>query len=141
MTAADTFDEPSDDIRADEAPGNLPGDRTVHETVPASPNGRSLWGLVRSWLWPTVEQRTVLIQARLESLNDQIERYPDTASNYVIRGELYLEAQFYDLATQDFSKALELSEKQYETNDWGVVVQALQARAVQGLEQARRKQR
>lgn len=83
-----------------------------------------------------MERRIQRIEARLIELNETITHYPETTAAYVLRGEIYLDAQFYDLATEDFTRAVTLAEGQYKTSDWGVVAQAMRDRARVGLQKA-----
>lgn len=94
-------------------------------------------------IWPSMARRVQRIEARLLELNETIRRCPETSAAYVLRGEIYLDAQFYDLATEDFTRAIALAEGQYKTSDWGVVAQAMRDRARVGLQkaQARRSNR
>lgn len=87
-------------------------------------------------VWPSMARRVQRVEARLLALNESITRYPETSAAYVLRGEIYLEAQFYDLATEDFTRAMALAEAQYKTSDWGVVAQAMRDRARVGLQKA-----
>lgn len=79
------------------------------------------------------------LEARLRSLNQTIELYPDAASNYVLRGELFLNVGEYAMAEADFRMALTLAETQFEISDWGLVEQATRDRAQEGLKRARRR--
>ena len=74
---------------------------------------------------------------RLAALDDAIVMHPDSPSNYVLRGEMYLKARDYLLAVHDFEQACRLIERHLEEDDWGVVAQSLQDRALRGLERAR----
>jgi hypothetical protein len=56
----------------------------------------------------------------------------------VLRGELYYQFGLYELAAADFQQALVLAERQLETEDWGVVTQAMLERAQTGLKRATR---
>ena len=76
---------------------------------------------------------------RLETLNGAIENYPEAPANYVIRGELLLEAEDYALAAQDFETALSLAQPLAESSNWGYINQALIDRARQGLRQCNQK--
>jgi hypothetical protein len=78
------------------------------------------------------------LEQRLVALNDAIALYPDASSNYVLRGELYLRAKVYALAAADFERAIALADEQMATSDWGLVAQAVQDRAQQGLKRAKR---
>jgi tetratricopeptide (TPR) repeat protein len=70
---------------------------------------------------------------QLRELVNAIERHPDAAVNYVLRGELYLKARQWDEAREDFRMALSLARSQYESSAWGVLAQGVQDRAIQGL--------
>jgi hypothetical protein len=76
---------------------------------------------------------------RLDHLEQAIENAPDTPANYVLRGELYLDAREYALAARDFQRAYELAVKQFERSDWGLIAQAMQDRALIGLQKAEKK--
>lgn len=78
-------------------------------------------------------------EARTAELTQMIESYPETAANYVFRGELLLKRRAYEQAADDFRHALELTTRQVRTAAWGLVAQALQDRALVGLEQAQRR--
>lgn len=69
----------------------------------------------------------------IEDLNWGIERYPDNATNYVLRGEWFLGQKQYLLAQADFERALELVEVQVQTDEWGIISQAMRDRAMSGL--------
>ena len=73
---------------------------------------------------------------RWHNLNWAIAAYPDVAANYVLRGELLLKQGDTLGAISDFRRALELAAEQVETEDWGVVAQAVQDRALAGLRDA-----
>jgi hypothetical protein len=75
---------------------------------------------------------------RWRKLNWAIAAYPDVASNYVLRGELLLKQNDTLGAISDFRRALEIAAPQVETDDWGVVAQAAQDRALAGLRDALR---
>ncbi len=76
---------------------------------------------------------------RLYNLNWSIAAYPDVAANYVLRGELLKEHGDLVQAIADFRRALELSAKQFEIDDWGIVAQTMQDRALAGLRDALRR--
>jgi len=77
--------------------------------------------------------------SRLYHLSQAITTYPDAPTNYVLRGELYLELDDYAQAVADFRRALELASAQIETDRWGLVAQAAQDRALAGLRKAQKK--
>lgn len=76
---------------------------------------------------------------RLELLTREIEAHPEAPANYVIRGELLLDAEDYALAAQDFETALNLAQPLAESSNWGYINQALIDRARQGLRQCNQK--
>ncbi|HVU11450.1 MAG TPA: hypothetical protein VHD90_09235 [Phototrophicaceae bacterium] len=76
---------------------------------------------------------------RLYNLNWSIAAYPDVAANYVLRGELLLQHNDLVQAIADFRRALEISARQFEIDDWGIVAQAMQDRALAGLRDALRR--
>ncbi len=113
-------------------------DHTEYPESNSTADERSWWMWLRDLVWPSLAVRTQQIEQRLNELNRTIQEYPEAVSAYVLRGEIYLEAGFYELAMADFTRALSLAEQQYKTSDWGVVVQAMQDRARDGLNAARR---
>ena len=76
---------------------------------------------------------------RLERLNQAIMRQPGVPVNYVLRGELYMQAGEPELAAEDFETALELAAAQFEREDWGILAQVMRDRAGRDLELARRR--
>ena len=73
----------------------------------------------------------------LDELTAAIEHYPGAPSNYVLRGELYLDVRLFTLAAQDFQKALELADPLAESANWGYINEALADRAREGLRQCK----
>ncbi len=105
---------------------------TVPDESPAETPG--LWERLRQMLRPSLEEQAEERAGRLRELNIAIELFPNSPSNYVLRGELYLGAGANELAVEDFRRALELATKQVETQRWGVVAQAMQDRVETGLQ-------
>jgi tetratricopeptide (TPR) repeat protein len=79
------------------------------------------------------QARRMVTTERLIALTRAIERHPESAVNYVARGELYLDIGERERAAADFRQALAIAEAQYAEDDWGLVSQAVQDRAVAGL--------
>jgi tetratricopeptide (TPR) repeat protein len=101
----------------------------------------SFWRWLWQRLWPQKPQREALYRRfaeRLHDLDDAIVMHPEAASNYVLRGEIYLQLREYALARQDFERACERITEQLEQDRWGLVAQSLQDRAQHGLETALR---
>jgi tetratricopeptide (TPR) repeat protein len=94
----------------------------------------SLWTWLRKTLFASGEERRLQNEQRLAELDRAIEYYPETPSNYVLRGELYLETSEYELAAADFNRALEYAAAQIENEDWAIISQVMQDRAQIGLE-------
>lgn len=72
-------------------------------------------------------------------LEQAIENAPRSPGNYVLRGELYLKVREYALAQHDFQRGYELAARQFERSDWGLIAQAMQDRALSGLQKAQNK--
>jgi tetratricopeptide (TPR) repeat protein len=79
------------------------------------------------------------VAQRLDSLNEAIYQHPQSASNYVLRGEIWLDRGEYEMAAADFERALALAAEQFEKDDWGLVSQTLRDQAEHGLQRAMRK--
>lgn len=79
------------------------------------------------------------LSARLESLTQAIEVAPESAANYVLRGEMYMDLREYALAHADFQCAYEMAEAHFEIADWGFMEQAMRDRALAGLEKVQRR--
>lgn len=89
-------------------------------------------------LWTRI-RRSFSRMERWHNLNWTIAAYPDVAANYVLRGELLLRQGDTLGAISDFRHALRLAAAQVETEDWGIVAQAMQDRALAGLRDALRR--
>ena len=76
---------------------------------------------------------------RLDSLNEAIQRHPQAASNYLLRGEIWLDRGEYEMAAADFERARALAAEQFEEEAWGLVSQTLRDQAEHGLQRAMRK--
>jgi tetratricopeptide (TPR) repeat protein len=98
----------------------------------------ALWENVRRAFFPSYSERLEQLNRRITRLTRAIEFSPETPTNYVLRGELYLELGNYEAAALDFRDALELTTTQVEQEDWGVVAQVMQDRAQNGLAEAER---
>lgn len=94
----------------------------------------SLWHRIRRFFFKTASEKKEEFRTRIIILSHTIETYPDAAGNYVLRGELYLELRKRELAQQDFEKALELAEAQFDNDRWGLGSQAILDRARLGLQ-------
>jgi hypothetical protein len=77
--------------------------------------------------------REDILEDRLDDLNLGIELYPQNPTNYVLRGELFLEQHQEELARSDFETALQLANEQVISDRWGLVAQSVQDRAIMGL--------
>jgi hypothetical protein len=98
----------------------------------------ALWENVRRAFFPTYSERTEQLHRRITRLTRAIELSPETPTNYVLRGELYLELGDDAAASIDFQHALDLAIANVEQEDWGVIAQVIQDRAQDGLAAAHR---
>ena len=117
------------------------GDGEFGISTPAATENESInrfWHNIRKLFLPTSRERADHFVQRINRLSAAVELYPDSPTNYVLRGELYLEMGDYTLAKNDFDHALELALRQTATDDWGIVAQAVQDRAHDGLAEALR---
>ena len=69
----------------------------------------TLWQNLRRIFFPTRTERENQLVRRISRLSNAIELYPDSPTNYTLRGELFLETGDYELAAEDFRRALELA--------------------------------
>ncbi|MHB8627654.1 MAG: hypothetical protein ACYDBJ_15580 [Aggregatilineales bacterium] len=76
------------------------------------------------------------LMARIRDLTTQIERYPHTPANFVVRGEVYLSCGQAEAAAVDFQRALDLAESRVDELPWGYVNAGLIDRAREGLNEA-----
>jgi tetratricopeptide (TPR) repeat protein len=83
-------------------------------------------------------ERVSEVVSRVDVLTGAIEKRPDAPVNYVLRGEALLDGGDYELAAEDFRKALELAEPQAESANWGYINRALADRAREGLRYCKR---
>jgi tetratricopeptide (TPR) repeat protein len=95
----------------------------------------SFWQKLRRFFLPSFQERRENERQRLLDLTVAIERYPEAAVNYLLRGELHMELEQYTLAQEDFEQALQLAEAQYQQDSWGLSAQAIADRARRGLEE------
>lgn len=79
------------------------------------------------------------VSRRLDDLTEAIERHPQAASNYLLRGEIWLDKGEYEMAAADFERAQALAAGQFEESEWGLVSQMLRDQAEHGLQRAMRK--
>lgn len=91
---------------------------------------------LRRWLFPGRDAKAAQFKKRITALTRAISRDPEMASGYVMRGELYLSAGLWEYARRDFQRALEITDRQLDTERWGVVAQVMRDRALSGLDEA-----
>ncbi len=92
---------------------------------------------IAGFFFMTPAQRERQRSRRLRELNVSIEYSPDSATLYVLRGELFLERKEYYLAQEDFETALEIAEAVNPEDGWGIIEQVMRDRALAGLEKTR----
>lgn len=111
----------------------------VPEAVEAEQEAVSFSSPAPEPVWKKVLQQLLgmpdaaAISQRINELNRAIDDDPESAVNYVLRGEAYLDAKAYTLAYADFQQGLDMAQAQFEQSDWGIVAQTVQDRAMQGL--------
>lgn len=117
-----------------------PRDEVIEEVQSApvlSPAGEPVWKKLLQQVLGMPDAEAV--QQRVNELNRAIADDPESAVNYVLRGEAYLDAGEYALAFADFQRGAEIAGTQVEQNDWGIVAQTVQDRALQGLKRAEKR--
>jgi tetratricopeptide (TPR) repeat protein len=92
------------------------------------------WGRLRALFFGSDRD----LERRLRALNQAIAGTENTPTNYVLRGELYLELGAYDLALADFEYAEKLATYQLDEHNWGFIAQAMRDRAQAGKAKAKR---
>ncbi|MEL7433019.1 MAG: tetratricopeptide repeat protein [Chloroflexota bacterium] len=112
-------------------------DETASTDAPKSTVQNTWWARIRRFFFQTASERRTEQRMRLHDLNRAIDRFPDVAVNYVLRAELHTEMKQYDLAKDDFERALEHAPTQFDADRWGITAQASQDRALRGLAQLR----
>ncbi len=98
----------------------------------------TFWKRLVRLLLPSPLARAERQAERLRELNVALRLYPESPTNYVLRGEFYLELGDYGRAADDFCKALGLACRQFDDDRWGIVAQSMQDRAQRGLKIAQR---
>lgn len=122
----DKFDNDDLDESVEEESDSLPSNSKIAQTA--------LWQRIRRFFFKTASEKKEEFRTRIIILSHTIETHPDAAVNYVLRGELYLALRERELAQQDFEKALELAEAQFDNDRWGLGSQAILDRARLGLQ-------
>lgn len=92
--------------------------------------------LAADWRTQRALAREQEFAARISELTAQIEHYPHTPVNFIIRGEVYLAHGQAEAAIVDFQRALDLAESRVDRLPWGYVNAGLIDRAREGLNEA-----
>ena len=92
--------------------------------------GPSLWQRLWSLLFGGISAGD--LTARVAQLDRAVEQYPDAPVNYVLRAEYLYDMGAYESALADFEQALTLASAQFEHDNWGLISQAMQDRALRG---------
>jgi tetratricopeptide (TPR) repeat protein len=125
--------EIADQAIADDAPASEAV--IIDEIQETHPLPIPLWERIRRAILGDIDN----VAERIRHLDAAIENAADTPANYVLRGELYLTLREYALARRDFQRAQELAAAQFQQSDWGLMAQAMEDRALIGLQKAERK--
>lgn len=99
----------------------------------------SFWQMIRGFFFQTSDERKTDLRRRMQQLTAAIEIDPDAASSYLQRGEVREQLGHYELAQDDFLKALELAEEQFEGARWGIGSQVVMDTAWQRLQEVSRR--
>ena len=70
---------------------------------------------------------------RLRDLSAAIDESPDSITNVVLRGELYMDRGEFQRAKADFERALTMAAEFDAGNGWLIIEQVMRDRALQGL--------
>lgn len=123
--------EEQEDNVEDFASDEVPEDKI--KTYPST-----VWQIVRRLFFMFPGEKRAQRQERMRELTQAIEHYPETAVNYLLRGELHIEMKQYDLAQEDLEMALELAEQRFDEERWGLTAQSIMDRAKHGLQLIKR---
>lgn len=104
----------------------------VEERAQSAPR-RGLLAMIVGFFYRSRSERERERSQRLRELNVSIEMSPDSPTNFVLRGELFLERREYHLAKADFETALELADAYEMDEGWGLIEQTMQDRALEHL--------
>lgn len=118
-------------MQPDDADADQPIEPVEEGAQPAPRRG--LLAMIVGFFYKSKSERERERSQRLRELNVSIEMSPDSPTNYVLRGELFLERRAYHLAKADFETALELADAFEMDEGWGLVEQAMQDRALEHL--------
>jgi len=110
-------------------------DDNSHPMYHTQPN---LLSQIIGFFFQTPARRRQEQSRRLHELNVSIEFAPNSPTNYVLRGELFLERREFHLAQADFEMALELADAFDPEDGWGLVEQVMRDRALEGLKKTHR---
>ena len=117
-------------------------DRIVEDDEESHPMYRrqpSLLSQIVGFFFQTPARRRQEQSRRLHELNVSIEFAPNSPTNYVLRGELFLERREFHLARADFEMALEIAGAFDPEEGWGLVEQVMRDRALDGLAKIQRR--
>lgn len=124
-----------DPLREDELPLETPvgasADEVIEPEAPAPEPPPS-----RGHLWRTLFRPSARREERLRALDEAITAHPQAAANYILRGDLLLKLDRPAEAQEDYRRALEFAAQAVENENWGVVAQVVQDRALAGLREA-----
>ena len=112
----------------------LEADQAAAPEVPAPHFGELT--LPEDWRMRRASIHRRELTERIQNLTAQIDRYPHTPVNFVVRGEVYLANGQAEAAKGDFQRALDLAEGRVDELPWGYVNAGLIDRAREGLNEA-----
>jgi len=97
----------------------------------AAPLRRPWW--IQVWARLVERRDPDTLADQRHELDTAIAANPDTAVNYLLRGEYLLTNGDPGAAEADFRRAFDLAARQLAGSDWGLVAQAVADRALVGL--------
>lgn len=127
----DPFDTAPPLDETDQPPESAPAAAPLDaEPQPSSTPARaaSFGAWVRGW-FSRGDERERLLQ-RMANLDHAIEHTPETASNYLLRGEVHMALGDTEAARADFEQALALADAELAESEWGFIAQSTRDRVL-----------
>jgi hypothetical protein len=128
-----------DDLAFDEEWGGTPEPEEQPEPVDDQPKKRREYRPQSFGEWVMMrffgKDIAAELEERLGNLTYAIERSPETASNYLLRGEIHFKLREWAFAEDDLNKAVDLAENELQEASWGLIPQSTRDRALVLLRQ------
>jgi tetratricopeptide (TPR) repeat protein len=115
-------------------------DHSIPSPAQAEPDVQTAHEQKKAPFWSRwFSNQHVSLDEVLFELSEAIEQHPKAPTNYLLRGEYYLQIGYNQLAEEDFQQAVRLSELELSKRHWGFVAQVTRDRANRGLEIAQKR--